>query len=207
MRELALNVMDVAQNSISAKADLIRLTVEEDTAADRLTIRLEDNGCGMTPEQVKSVVDPFYTTRTTRKVGLGVPLFKMEAEMTGGSFSVWSQKGEGTALTAVFVRSFNCEGPPRTATGALQLILHGSVYHTAFSKSRTFCSIHQKKNFRIDNFLTRYTRAKTGENCPVRIKFRLCFTFSCDCLFFFENSLQNPLQILRETEENAGNEL
>ena len=55
MRELALNVMDVAQNSISAKADLIRLTVEEDTAADRLTIRLEDNGCGMTPEQVKAL--------------------------------------------------------------------------------------------------------------------------------------------------------
>ena len=112
MRELALNVMDVAQNSISAKADLIRLTVEEDTAADRLTIRLEDNGCGMTPEQVKSVVDPFYTTRTTRKVGLGVPLFKMEAEMTGGSFSVWSQKGEGTALTAVFVPSHVDMIPP-----------------------------------------------------------------------------------------------
>ena len=94
MRELALNVMDVAQNSISAGASLITLTVEEDLAADRLTITLEDNGCGMTEEQVRSVIDPFYTTRTTRKVGLGVPLFKMEAEMTGGSFSIRSQKGK-----------------------------------------------------------------------------------------------------------------
>ena len=77
MRELALNVMDVAQNSITAGASLVRLTVQEDSAADRLSITLEDNGCGMTQEQVKSVIDPFYTTRTTRKVGLGVPLFKM----------------------------------------------------------------------------------------------------------------------------------
>ena len=73
MRELALNVMDVAQNSISAKADLIRLTVEEDTAADRLTIRLEDNGCGMTPEQVKSVVDPFYNHEDHAKGRPGRP--------------------------------------------------------------------------------------------------------------------------------------
>ena len=102
MRELALNVMDVAQNSITAGASLVRLTVQEDSAADRLSITLEDNGCGMTQEQVKSVIDPFYTTRTTRKVGLGVPLFKMEAEMTGGSFSIRSQKGEGTVLTAQF---------------------------------------------------------------------------------------------------------
>ncbi len=123
MRELALNVMDVAQNSISAKADLIRLTVEEDTTADRLTIRLEDNGCGMTPEQVKSVVDPFYTTRTTRKVGLGVPLFKMEAEMTGGSFSVWSQKGEGTALTAVFVPSHVDMIPLGDMAGTVRLLI------------------------------------------------------------------------------------
>ena len=105
MRELALNVMDVAQNSISAGATLITLTVEEESAADRLSITLEDNGCGMTEEQVRSVVDPFYTTRTTRKVGLGVPLFKMEAEMTGGSFSIRSQKGRGTILTAIFVPS------------------------------------------------------------------------------------------------------
>lgn len=105
MRELALNVMDVAQNSISAGATLITLTVEEESAADRLSITLEDNGCGMTEEQVRSVVDPFYTTRTTRKVGLGVPLFKMEAEMTGGGLRIDSEPGKGTTVTAEFVPS------------------------------------------------------------------------------------------------------
>ncbi len=85
MRELSLNVMDIAQNSISAGASLITITVEEDAELDELSISIGDNGRGMTPEQVEHVTDPFFTTRTTRSVGLGVPLFKMEAEMTGGS--------------------------------------------------------------------------------------------------------------------------
>ena len=123
MRELALNVMDVAQNSISAGATLITLTVEEESAADRLSITLEDNGCGMTEEQVRSVVDPFYTTRTTRKVGLGVPLFKMEAEMTGGSFSIRSQKGRGTILTAIFVPSQVDMIPLGDISGTVRLLV------------------------------------------------------------------------------------
>ena len=123
MRELALNVMDVAQNSISAGATLITLTVEEESAADRLSITLEDNGCGMTEEQVRSVVDPFYTTRTTRKVGLGVPLFKMEAEMTGGSFSIRSQKGRGPMLTAIFVPSHVDMIPLGDISGTVRLLV------------------------------------------------------------------------------------
>lgn len=102
MRELSLNVMDIAQNSISAGASLITITVEEDTAGDTLSISISDNGRGMTPEQVEHVTDPFFTTRTTRSVGLGVPLFKMEAEMTGGHFHIQSVVGEGTTTTAVF---------------------------------------------------------------------------------------------------------
>lgn len=101
MRELSLNMLDIAQNSISAGATLIELTVEEDTAADRLTLRVADNGCGMTPEQVENVRDPFYTTRTTRPVGMGIPLFRMAAEATGGSLDIRSAPGEGTTVTAV----------------------------------------------------------------------------------------------------------
>lgn len=71
-------------------------------AEDRLVITINDNGCGMTPEQVAHVEDPFYTTRTTRKVGLGVPFFKMAALMTGGDFSIQSQVGKGTRVRAVF---------------------------------------------------------------------------------------------------------
>ena len=95
-----MNVLDIAQNSVRAKASLITITLTERTAEHFLEISVADNGCGMTEEQVSRVMDPFFTTRTTRKVGLGVPFFKMSAEATGGSFSIVSQVGEGTTTTA-----------------------------------------------------------------------------------------------------------
>lgn len=105
MRELSLNVMDVAQNSVRAQATLITIVVEESDKDDFLKISIEDNGCGMTEEQVRQVIDPFFTTRTTRKVGLGVPLFKMSAEQTGGGFEINSHKGLGTLTKASYVKS------------------------------------------------------------------------------------------------------
>lgn len=97
--------MDVAQNSVRADASLIYITVEESDKDDFLTITISDNGCGMTEEQVSQVTDPFFTTRTTRKVGLGVPLFKMSAEQTGGSFGITSQPDQGTTTRASYVKS------------------------------------------------------------------------------------------------------
>ena len=123
MRELSLNVMDVVQNSISAGAGLITLTVEEDRLEDLLSISVEDNGRGMSPETVQKVIDPFYTTRTTRSVGLGVPLFKMEAEMTGGSFQIDSQLGVGTTLTARFKPSSVDMIPLGDINGTVQLLI------------------------------------------------------------------------------------
>ncbi len=76
MRELSLNVMDLVQNSISAGAGRVEISVCEDSKADSMVITVADDGCGMTAEQAARVTDPFFTTRTTRKVGLGVPLFK-----------------------------------------------------------------------------------------------------------------------------------
>lgn len=105
MRELSLNILDVAQNSISAGGKHIRINVTRSERDDTLVIQMVDDGCGMTPEQIAQVIDPFYTTRTTRKVGLGVPLFKMAAEMTGGTFSIESQVGKGTRVEASFVPS------------------------------------------------------------------------------------------------------
>lgn len=102
MRELSLNILDVAENSLKAGADTIKIDVEFLREENKLTVRVSDNGCGMTGEQIKHVTDPFYTTRTTRKVGLGVPLFKMAAEMSGGSFEISSVVNEGTSLTAIF---------------------------------------------------------------------------------------------------------
>ena len=102
MRELSLNVLDIAQNSISAKASLIEIELIESTQRNELLIGIYDNGKGMTPEQLQSVRDPFFTTRTTRKVGMGIPLFKMAAEMTGGKLSIESTVGVGTRVAALF---------------------------------------------------------------------------------------------------------
>ena len=102
MPEISLNILDVAQNSVTAGASLTEIGVVIDNAADRLEVTVRDNGRGMLPEQVENVVDPFYTTRSTRKVGLGVPFLKMAAEMTGGRFSIESKPDQGTMVKAVF---------------------------------------------------------------------------------------------------------
>lgn len=102
MPEIALNILDVAENSIRAMASFIEIEVTIDTVKDTLTVQIKDNGCGMDEEQVQHVLDPFYTTRTTRKVGLGVPFYKQAAELSGGSFSITSKKEHGTIVKAVF---------------------------------------------------------------------------------------------------------
>ena len=101
MQELSLNILDIAQNSIVANATLIEIGVEVDTN-DFLSITIRDNGKGMDAESVKNVINPFFTSRTTRKVGLGVPFFKQAAEDTGGSFHIESEVGVGTTIKAVF---------------------------------------------------------------------------------------------------------
>ena len=101
MQELSLNILDIAQNSIVADATLIEIGVSVDEN-ELLTITVKDNGKGMDAEAVKNVVNPFFTSRTTRKVGLGVPFFKQAAEETGGSFRIESQPGVGTTIEAVF---------------------------------------------------------------------------------------------------------
>ena len=105
MKELSLNILDIAQNSVKAGASLIKIELSE--TDETLEIAVTDNGCGMTAEQVASVMDPFFTTRTTRNVGLGVPLLKMEAEQTGGGISIESsvEEDHGTVVKALFYKN------------------------------------------------------------------------------------------------------
>ena len=102
MQELSLNVLDIAQNSIKAGASLIDITLLFDDGGETFKLSVKDNGCGMSKETAQRIVDPFFTTRTTRKVGLGVPFLKMAAEMTGGSLVIESEPGVGTDISAVF---------------------------------------------------------------------------------------------------------
>jgi hypothetical protein len=105
MREIALHLLDVAENSVTANAKNITLTVCEDLQGDRLTVSVVDDGKGMSAEMVASVVDPFVTSRTTRKVGLGIPFFKAAAEACNGSLIINSEIGKGTRLDVEFQHS------------------------------------------------------------------------------------------------------
>jgi len=102
MRELSLHILDIAQNAIKAEAAILRIAIIEDYQHDMLVIKVKDDGVGMDEEMLQKVVDPFFTTRTTRKVGLGIPLFKLAALQCDGSFEIKSKLGVGTEIFASF---------------------------------------------------------------------------------------------------------
>ena len=109
MKELSLNILDISENSTKAKATLVEILLEENE--ELLTITIKDNGTGMTDDILKGVTDPFCTTRTTRKVGMGIPLFKFAAEQTGGGLKIESKHflsfpdDHGTTVTACFYKN------------------------------------------------------------------------------------------------------
>lgn len=105
MEDISLHILDIAENSVSAGADLITITITVDTPKDLLTIEIEDNGRGIPEDMISKVLDPFYTTRTTRKVGLGLPLLAQAARETGGEISVRPGNTSGTIITASFKKS------------------------------------------------------------------------------------------------------
>ena len=102
MQELSMNILDIAQNSVRAEASLIEISLALTTSSKQQTLIIKDNGCGMDAEMAARVTDPFCTSRTTRKVGLGLPFLKMAAEMTGGTLTIASTPGKGTTITATF---------------------------------------------------------------------------------------------------------
>ncbi len=130
MKELSLNVLDIAKNSVKARAGLIRITLEE--IGNRLTLTIGDDGCGMREEMLRGVVDPFCTTRTTRKVGMGIPLLKLAAEQTGGSVTITSRHESeypdthGTEVVAVFYRDHIDFTPLGDIVSTLTTLIQGS---------------------------------------------------------------------------------
>ncbi|MBI9048400.1 MAG: ATP-binding protein [Anaerolineaceae bacterium] len=102
MREIALHILDIAENGVAAGADIILIQINENIVENWLDITISDNGKGMDNDTVASIVDPFITSRTTRKVGLGIPLFKAAAEACKGTFKITSQLGKGTKVDVRF---------------------------------------------------------------------------------------------------------
>ena len=126
MVELSLHILDIAQNSIKAKASLVEISVTEDVAANLLTIIIKDNGCGMEPDFLKDVTNPFRTSRTTRKVGLGLSLFKSAAELTGGGLDIKSEVGKGTVVKVDFVYNSIDRQPLGDMASTMSIIIGGA---------------------------------------------------------------------------------
>ena len=144
MKELSLNVLDITMNSVKAGATLINIHITEDD--ELLKMEIIDNGCGMTEEFLRGVIDPFCTTRTTRKVGLGVPLLKLAAEQTGGEVSITSKhesqypEGHGTHVTATFYKQHIDFTPMGDIISTVTTLIQGSpdVDFDFRHKSNTF---------------------------------------------------------------------
>lgn len=105
MKDLALHILDLLQNSVSAGSTIIKLKIDEHPSEDKYSLLLTDNGKGMDADTLKLATDPFFTTRTTRKIGLGLPLMKQNAERTGGFMHINSQTGKGTEVAVEFSHS------------------------------------------------------------------------------------------------------
>ena len=158
MRDLSLHLLDLAQNSITAGASLvtIRLTLGEDRM---LTMELADNGKGMSPELLARVTSPFATTRTTRKVGLGIPMMKENAEKAGGTFKLESEEGKGTTLTcSMDTGNIDCL-PLGDLSGTLLSLMLTNPLHPDF--------LFEGKSPKGEgSFDTREVRAALGSDIP-----------------------------------------
>ncbi|MDR2815487.1 MAG: ATP-binding protein [Proteiniphilum sp.] len=126
MIDLAMHMMDIVQNSLRAGAEKVEIDLIENSRGHTLLFRVKDNGSGMDGETVKRLADPFFTTRTTRKVGLGVPFLKMTCEQTGGRFTAFSEEGKGSVVEAVYRTDHPDCLPLGDTAGYLALLLRAN---------------------------------------------------------------------------------
>lgn len=127
MKELSLNILDIAMNSVKAEAKNVFIEISENDSS--LEIAIRDDGCGMSPEQVENVTNPFFTTRTTRNVGMGIPLLKLAAEQTDGKFSIDSSKkpeNHGTETRAMFNKNHIDFTPLGDVVSTITTLIQGS---------------------------------------------------------------------------------
>lgn len=123
MKDLSMHILDIVENSV--KAGATEVVVDLNHHDDALDMTIRDNGCGMDSETVKKVFDSYFTSRTTRKVGLGLPFLKMNAEQTGGTVRVESEPGKGTVVTATFVITHIDCVPQGDIAATLALLITG----------------------------------------------------------------------------------
>ena len=174
MKTLALNILDIVQNSIRAKATVISIEIEESKTNDLLSITIGDNGNGIPKIILENITDPFVTTRTTRKIGLGLSLLKYHADLTGGGLKVDSEEGKGTVITTLFSYSHIDRQPLGDIAGVIVLLLTGDRGTDIRYKHRTdtgeyFFSSNETKEFLEaetlnDNSLLQEIKSMINEN-------------------------------------------
>jgi hypothetical protein len=155
VKNLSMHIMDILQNSIEASPTKVEIDINEDTQSNMLTMIIGDNGKGMDKKTAQVASDPFFTTRSTRKVGLGLSLLKQNAERTGGFFSIKSAEGIGTRITAGFV----LDNVDRPVLGDIP----GVIVLTATTNIGIQFIYTHKKNGKSYSFNTNEVDAALGE--------------------------------------------
>ena len=164
MKELSLNILDIVENSVKAKATLTEILLHEQ--GNLLTVTIRDDGCGMDEETLKSVTNPFYTTRTTRKVGLGIPLYKLAAEQTGGEVSITSTvdrkdgSEHGTCVVATFYTDHVDFAPLGDIISTVVTLVQGHP-------DTDFLFVHEREGKETVSLDTRAMREVLGEEVPL----------------------------------------
>jgi anti-sigma regulatory factor (Ser/Thr protein kinase) len=159
MKELALNILDIVQNSIRAEADLIRIEIRESEQHNLYQIIITDNGNGIPDEILEQVTDPFVTTRTKRKMGLGLSILKYHAELTRGELKVESEPGKGTVIKATFLYNHIDRQPLGDITGVLRILIASNpainfIYSHSADKGEYTFSTEETKEYLITDKLT-----------------------------------------------------
>ena len=123
MKSLALNILDIVQNSLRAEADEINISISELESTDQYRIAIEDNGKGIDPGMLSKVTDPFVTTRTKRRMGMGLPLLKHHATIAGGNMEIVSEAGKGTRVSSYFQNSHIDRQPLGDIAGVTRILI------------------------------------------------------------------------------------
>jgi hypothetical protein len=159
MEDLSLHILDIAENALNAGATLVEMEIEDDPANNLLTVRIRDNGAGMESNLLKEACNPFFTTRTTRRVGLGLSMFKQTAMEAGGGMTVASESGKGTEVEATFKRD-HIDRKPMGDMGSTMVSLIAGNPGVDF----LFVSDYEGGEIRLD---TREIRAELDESIPL----------------------------------------
>jgi hypothetical protein len=155
MLELAAHILDIAENSVRAGAKTVEISISEDSVKNLLTVKINDDGCGMTKEEINKAFDPFYTTKTVRRFGLGIPLLADAAQRADGNLVVKSKKGKGTRLTATFQLNHLDRQPMGNISSTIINLIAGNSFVDFIYKHR-----HNDRRFKID---TREIRKEIGD--------------------------------------------